>query len=93
MEDLKLLHLNGNTLLIGKAFIITSGQELQQVNFPCRRITSVCFAGDNLDELYVTSGQLGLTDEELKEQPLAGSLFKVAGLGVKGKLMHPYKDK
>ncbi len=37
-----------------------------------------------MDELYVTCGTTGATEEELKEYPLTGSVFKVTGLGVKG---------
>jgi len=71
-----------------------TGKELQHVSFPAKRITSCCFGGENLDELYVTCGKFGLTDEEFKkEQPLAGSIFKVTGLGIKGRPMHCYEDK
>ena len=37
-----------------------------------------------MDELYVTSGKFGSTEQEIKREPLAGSVFKVTGLGVKG---------
>lgn len=71
-----------------------TGKELQQVKIPAKRTTSCCFGGDNLDELYVTCGKFGMTEEEFKnEQPLAGSVFKVTGLGVKGKPMFCYEDK
>lgn len=47
-------------------------------------ITSVAFGGQNYDVLYVTSAREGLTEAELKEQPHAGYLFAIKGLGVRG---------
>lgn len=68
-----------------------TGKQLQTVNFPTKRITSCCFGGPNYDELYVTCGRTGLTDEEFhSEQPLAGSVFKVTGLGVRGSVAPVY---
>ena len=55
---------------------------LRTVDFPAKRITSCCFGGPNLDELYVTSSQFNMTDNEPKE--FGGSVFRVTGLGVKG---------
>ena len=60
------------------------GKELQTVNFPALRTTSCTFGGKNLDELYVTSAQIGAKEEELTKYLLSGSVFKVVGLGVKG---------
>jgi len=53
---------------------------LQKVDIPgATQITSCAFGGDHLDELYVTSAAKGKPDE-----PKAGSLFVVKGLGIKG---------
>lgn len=63
----------------------TIGKELQHVDIPAKRTTSCCFGGKNYDELYVTcGGDHGCSEEEWKEFPLTGSLFKVTELGVKG---------
>ena len=59
-----------------------SGKILRTISFPAARITSCCFGGRNLDELYVTSSQFRMTENEPKE--FAGSVFRVTGLGVKG---------
>jgi len=63
----------------------------RRVGMPVRNITSVMFGGDGLDELYVTSmarvkhpAVHDLFAREMKSQYLAGSLFKVTGLGVRG---------
>jgi sugar lactone lactonase YvrE len=53
------------------------------VEMPCRRVTSCAFGGDDLGTLYVTSVRYGLSEAELAEQPLAGSLFTIDA-GVKG---------
>lgn len=67
-----------------------TGKTLQTLEFPCTNITSCCFGGKDLDELYVTSSQYNLNPEQ-GPQPLAGSLFKVTGLGVKGRAPNLYK--
>ncbi|GAB1605454.1 regucalcin-like [Argonauta hians] len=62
-----------------------TGKTLQSIKFPASQVTSCCFGGKNLDELYVTSSAFGLNEEQLKnEEEFAGSLFKVTGLGAKG---------
>ena len=48
------------------------------------------WGGRNLDELYVTSARL-FSDEEFRNQPLAGSLFKVTGLGARGTPAYVYE--
>jgi len=49
---------------------------LQEIKLPCARVTSVCWGGDNLDDLYVTTARRGLSDKELKQQPHAGGKRK-----------------
>jgi sugar lactone lactonase YvrE len=63
----------------------------RRIGMPVRNITSVMFGGDRLDELYVTSmarvkhpAVHDLFAKEVRPQYLAGSLFKVSGLGVRG---------
>lgn len=61
-----------------------TGKQLMCIDFPAKRITSCCFGGPNYDELFVTCGRSGATEQELKDLPLSGSLFRVTGLGLKG---------
>lgn len=61
-----------------------TGKVLRSIALPARRITSCCWGGRNLDELYVTCSAHGLTSEERQLTPLAGSVFRVTGLGSKG---------
>jgi len=72
--------------------IVLAGAQLQTVTFPVKKITSCCFGGPNYSELYVTSARFGLTEEQVhSQQPLAGSVFKVTGLGVCGFAAPIYK--
>jgi len=63
----------------------------RRIGMPVRNITSVMFGGDNLDEIYVTSmarvKHPAVHDhfaKEAKPQFLAGSLFRISGLGIQG---------
>jgi sugar lactone lactonase YvrE len=59
---------------------------LQSVQLPVTLVTSAVWGGENLETLYVTTSRHGLSDEDLALQPLAGSTFKITGLGVVGTL-------
>ena len=56
------------------------GVEERSVKFPARKVSSVCFGGDDLTDMYVTTagGQ-----DKVANGPGAGALFKV-NLGIKG---------
>jgi sugar lactone lactonase YvrE len=60
------------------------GQLAAIVDLPVARVTSCCFGGEDLRDLYVTTRREGLGATELAEQPLAGALLRldagVAGL-------------
>jgi sugar lactone lactonase YvrE len=47
------------------------------IGMPVTRPTSVAFGGSRYDELFVTSASMGLTEQQLADQPLAGALFRV----------------
>ena len=55
----------------------------RQINFPVQNVISFAFGGPDLDELYVTTAWWGFSDEERKQQPLAGDLFRIK-TGIKG---------
>jgi len=69
-----------------------TGSQLERLELPVSRVTSCCFGGDNMDELYITSASVGLSEEQLRLEPLAGSLF-VCKPGVKGRRSNEYKVK
>jgi sugar lactone lactonase YvrE len=52
-----------------------TGRCLAEVHLPCQRPTSCCFGGPNYDQLFITTARVGLTANQLKYQPLAGSIF------------------
>lgn len=61
-------------------------KELQRVDLPCIETTACAFGGPNLDRLFVTTGIKPGLDE-----PDAGRVFVVDGLGVQGVPAFPYK--
>ena len=68
----------------------TTGARLLQVKLPVARVTSCVFGGKNLDDLFITSARTGLTDDQLAQQPLAGSTFVLTNCGYKGMLPHEF---
>lgn len=52
-----------------------------EIPFPAKQVTSAAWGGPNLDILYVTTAA---TTRDGEQPPLAGHLYKVTGLGVKG---------
>ena len=52
-----------------------SGEILQTIELPVSKTTSCAFGGPDLDTLYITSGSLGMTEEEKEREPHAGGLF------------------
>ena len=47
------------------------------IEFPAGQVTSCCFGGPDLEDLYVTSAKSGLSTAELAADPHAGDLFVV----------------
>lgn len=64
--------------------ISPDGRELDRVPMPVPRPTSCCFGGENLDTLYITSASVRLSEAELAQAPLSGSLFALKLTGVRG---------
>ena len=60
-----------------------TGEMLAKIEVPVACVTSCCFGGQNLDELYITTASRDLKEEDRPQQPDAGGLF-VARPGVKG---------
>ena len=52
-----------------------SGTVERVISMPVLQPSSCVFGGKNLDELYITSAERGLSDEQRKAYPLSGDLF------------------
>lgn len=59
------------------------GELLSEVGLPVARVTSCAFGGEKLDELFITTAAHGLSEQERREQPLAGAIFRCRP-GVRG---------
>jgi xylono-1,5-lactonase len=58
-----------------------SARVLQTITFDAPLITNVCFGGEALQDLYITSARVGLSPEVLAQHPLSGALFMVKSVG------------
>lgn len=53
------------------------GRVDRQVHLPVARVTSCAFGGPDLDELFITTASTGLSEEECRQQPQAGDIFRL----------------
>lgn len=60
------------------------------IEFPTPIVTNCAFGGRELRDLYVTSSRALLPEPQRTEDPAAGSVFVVEGLGVQGRPPHRY---
>lgn len=60
------------------------GRLLRRVPLPASHVTNVCFAGQALDRLFVTTARHNLSPGQRLAEPLAGALFEVDAFGVRG---------
>ena len=60
-----------------------SATVLAEIDLPAAGVTACAFGGPGLDQLFITSASLRLSDAEKAQQPHAGGLF-VAEVGVRG---------
>jgi sugar lactone lactonase YvrE len=60
------------------------GKLLQTIRVPASRTTACAFGGEKLDQLFITTAQVGRANQTPPEdEPHAGSIF-VAEVGVRG---------
>jgi sugar lactone lactonase YvrE len=53
------------------------GKVDREYRLPVANPTSCAFGGERLDELYITSAALGLSEEEKRQHPQSGDLFRL----------------
>ncbi len=51
------------------------GKEIGSIRLPCPNVTSCCFGGESLDQLWITTARIGMDADALAEHPQAGGLF------------------
>jgi len=56
------------------------GSIVAKIDIPARCVSSVCFGGDNLDTMYITTAG----GQDRSNDPKAGSFFRVTGSGFTG---------
>lgn len=74
----------------------SNGEILDKIQIPACQITSVAWGGPNLDDLYVTTGNLrpegaklpGMTEASPEND---GCTFKITGLSTSGLPMNRFK--
>ncbi|MFE3836090.1 SMP-30/gluconolactonase/LRE family protein [Pseudogemmobacter sonorensis] len=57
------------------------GRFLRALHLPTAHGSCPCFGGADLRDLFVTTARQKLSQEQLAEQPLAGQVFRFAGVG------------
>ena len=52
-----------------------TGEILAQIDVPAPHTSACCFGGPEMNDLYITTAQKGLTKEQLAQYPDSGNLF------------------
>jgi sugar lactone lactonase YvrE len=55
-----------------------SGELTHVVTLPVKQVTSCCFGGKDMSDLFITTARYAMNAESLAKEPLAGSLFKIS---------------
>lgn len=61
-----------------------AGKAEREIKLPFECPTSCAFGGEGLTELYITSAWTALTDDQRRQQPMAGDVFRLA-TNIKGR--------
>ncbi len=65
-----------------------TGRILEKIDVPAKQVSSCCFAGDDLQDLIITTAAIRT---DLSEQPMAGKIFRYR-TNVKGTTMRKIKN-
>jgi sugar lactone lactonase YvrE len=55
----------------------STGKLLEQIRVPALLTSSCVFGGRDMNELYITSARVGMSEADLNKYPLSGGLFKL----------------
>lgn len=61
-----------------------TGLETGRIKLPTAKVSSCTFGGPTLEDMYITTAQVEMTEAEIIGQPLAGSVFVVRDCGYQG---------
>ena len=53
-----------------------TGKNIERIFLPAINITSCCFGGPDLDELYITTARTGLSQKQLNAFPFSGGTIQ-----------------
>ena len=67
-----------------------TGALLHKIEVAVPQVSSCTFGGENLDQLFITTARVGLSEQALKDYSDSGGVF-IAKLGVKGVLPNKYQ--
>ena len=59
------------------------------IPMPATQVTKCAFGGPNLDDLFITTAWVGLSESERAQQPLAGALFRIRP-GIRGRVANRF---
>ena len=74
---------NGNLYIAmwaGSAVTVWDGETgnyLYSISVPALNVTCPVFGGEKMDELFITSARVGMSEEQIKKYPLSGGVFRV----------------
>jgi sugar lactone lactonase YvrE len=54
-----------------------SGKLDREIRVPAELVTCIGFGGEGLDELYITTAWYNFSEQQRKDQPQAGDLFRI----------------
>lgn len=69
----------------------STGELLTRVELPVSQVSSCVFGGEKLDQLFITTASLGLSEKDLLDYPASGHVF-VAHPGVRGIASNHFKQ-
>ncbi len=82
-------HWNGNRV---SRWNPVTGEKLRELFLPVSKVTSCTFGGEELEDLYITTANIGLNEAELLKEPLAGATFVFKKIGIKGLRSSRFND-
>jgi sugar lactone lactonase YvrE len=69
-----------------------TGNQILSILLPVSNVTSLTFGGDDFSDIYITSATASLNEEQVKQQPLAGSIFLIKQSGFRGLKTFEFAD-